>query len=100
MDAVKFLEEKVRMCQSVKQCYDCPLDSSKTNISICCQDLLTDYPKEAVEAVEKWSNEHPMVTNGAKFVEVFGRYIYERPWEQEGWIEHEYKEPKGEQNEL
>lgn len=99
MDAVKFLEEKERMCKSVKQCYDCPLDSGKTDITVCCQDLLTYYPKEAVKAVEQWSNEHPVMTNGAKFEEVFGRTYMSLPSFVGEWLEQEYKEPKGEQNE-
>lgn len=96
MDAVKFLEEKERMCKSVKQCYDCPLDSGKTDITVCCQDLLTYYPKEAVKAVEQWSNEHPVMTNLMKFEEVFGKCDPEvtAPI---SWWSKEYKEPKGEQ---
>ena len=63
MDAVKFLEERNRMCDNYNLCTDgCPL------YKIC--DFSLGYFREMVAAVEKWSEEHPVVTNGLKVHEM------------------------------
>ena len=65
MDAVKFLMESNRICQSSKFCGVCPM-------SDCCVDDVEDI-KDAIKtvaAVEKWSEEHPVVTNGMKVWEL------------------------------
>ena len=57
MDAVKFIEEKSRMCETFTDCYGCPVKYS------CNPDA--EEAKETVAAVEKWSKEHPRKkTNG------------------------------------
>ena len=58
MDAVKYIEEKERMCKSFPDCGECPIWKS-------CDPNAEDA-REAVAAVEKWSREHPVVTNGDK----------------------------------
>lgn len=65
MDAVKFLMESKRICQSTKSCGGCPM-------SDCCLDDVEDI-KDAIKTVaivEKWSEEHPVVTNGLKVHEM------------------------------
>ena len=63
MDAVKFLEERNRMCDNYNLCTDgCPL------YKIC--DFSLGYFREMVAAVEKWSKEHPVVTKGMKVLEM------------------------------
>lgn len=75
MDAVMFLKEKHRMCKTMREinffnegkiesCENCPIER------YCGEETLN--PESAVSAVEKWSNENPIITNGAKFKEVFG----------------------------
>lgn len=61
MDAVKFLEEDSRMCNTYKDCIGCPIH----NKPFCHpHDMTTnDERKELVDAVERWSYEHPMATN-------------------------------------
>ena len=61
MDAVKFLEEDSRMCNTYNDCVGCPME----NMSFCYpHDMTTnDERKELVDAVEKWSKEHPIVTS-------------------------------------
>lgn len=61
MDAVKFLEEDSRMCNTYNDCVGCPME----NMPFCYpHDMTTnDERKELVDAVEKWSYEHPMATN-------------------------------------
>ena len=66
MDAVKFLEERNRMCDNYNLCTDgCPL------YKIC--DFSLGYFREMVAAVEKWSKEHSLKTNGMVIMEKLGR---------------------------
>lgn len=51
MDAVKYIEEKERMCKSLPNCEGCP-------IRYTC-DPNVDEAKKTVATVEKWSREHP-----------------------------------------
>lgn len=92
MDAVNFIKEKNRMCDSISRCDMCDLHGRTTT----CREFVRDYPEEAVKIVEKWGNEHPVMTNGAKFEEVFGRTYMSLPSFVGEWLEQEYKEPKGE----
>lgn len=64
MDAVKAFMERSRMCKSHYGCEDCPLNGKCGS----CVDSLKDA-KEALDIVEKWSKEHPAVTNGIKVLE-------------------------------
>ena len=60
MDAIKFLTEKERMCDSFVDCFQCPAQ------------FLCDDPNAAttlVEVVEKWSKEHPFRTRKDVFLE-------------------------------
>ena len=55
MDAVKFLQERDRMCERF-ECNDCPI--GKITLMKNCEYLSEDVEK-IVEAVEKWSKENP-----------------------------------------
>ena len=64
MDSIRTTDLGSFDCKGVYNCNDCPLNS------IDC-----DYARNAfdiIEIVEKWSKEHPIVTNADKFKEVFG----------------------------
>lgn len=73
MDAVKFLEEFRRMCDSHKECETCPFHSPPKYY--CLWDVLADSECEiterAVSIVEKWSAEHPVKTRLRDFLEKF-----------------------------
>ena len=61
MDAVKFLKEHLRMCESISDCCVCPF--AVQNSELCLWDCIDCSPvriKEAVSIVEKWSNENPL----------------------------------------
>lgn len=83
MDAVEFFKEKDRMCQASRGYIVCALMDGRY--------------EEAVEIVEKWSKEHPKITNGMKFEEVFGFKISrsnesgEYLYLPENWLDQEYK---------
>lgn len=79
-DKEKFKKEYIRMMDSLREnhkgepscngaaCSKCPLN----NIACGGGIDLRYYVFEAIEVVEKWSKEHPIVTYKDKFIEVFG----------------------------
>ena len=68
MDAVKFIKEKKRMCNSYSKCVGCPVDcDTKTD----CEYYLTVNPEQYVKIVEKWSSEHPVKTRQSEFLKIF-----------------------------
>ena len=63
MDAVKFIEERNRMCKSFgRRCSDCPADKN-----ICCDPF--EWRKELATIVEEWSAAHPCKTRQSVFLE-------------------------------
>lgn len=67
MDAVKFIKERDRLCDSYKTCSDCPLNVD--SISHC--DFETNDPEKLVELVELWSMAHPPKTMLQDFLEKY-----------------------------
>lgn len=73
MDAVKFLEEKDRMCRFYETCSKCPC-FYKSGIAVNCilaNGLSLAENKEQVAIVEKWSKEHPRKTRQSVFLEQY-----------------------------
>lgn len=66
MEAKFFLSELKRMCKH-SSCPDCAFMGRNCNYPAICGD--TD---KAVDAVERWSKEHPITTNADKLKEIFG----------------------------
>jgi hypothetical protein len=65
------IKERERMCNSFLGCMRCPL--AKWQLGIAgCRDRTFDNPAEAERIIIQWAAEHPLVTNGAKFEEIFG----------------------------
>lgn len=62
MDAVTFVKEYRRLCDEYPACIRCPLGKF--------EDCVDADPEEMVKVVEKWSKEHPVVTNGKKMLEL------------------------------
>ena len=68
MGALEFLREWKRMCNSYKDCEDCPLEWDKCIIS----DIMSDEDcKRIIATVEKWSKEHPRKTRQSVFLEQY-----------------------------
>lgn len=66
MDALEFLKERTRMCNSYKGCDGCPLEGT-----VCTGRKYTpdgDYER-LIAAVEQWSKEHPRKTRQSVFLE-------------------------------
>lgn len=66
MDALKFLEERKRMCESFgSECTECPANNS---IYICRLGVVMGAEAvEQVKLVEEWSAAHPVTTRAALF---------------------------------
>lgn len=89
MDAVEYLKERARMCNSYERCSECPL------LNVGCGE---SNPDETVDIVEQWSREHPVMTNAQKFEKVFGKDaldILDLSCELDIWLDQPYKEPEG-----
>lgn len=67
MDAVKFINERSRMCKNIK-CSECDLSSNNTNLNPACDIFIWKHPDKAVEVVEKWSKEHSVRTRQSEFL--------------------------------
>lgn len=65
MDALEFLKERKRMCNSCKNCYGCPLEGTHCVISHVTPD--EDYER-IIATVEQWSKEHPRKTRQSVFL--------------------------------
>lgn len=100
MDAKEFLLERKRMCDAFgSSCAGCPA----YNLNSCRRIRLTNAEMDGfIEAVEKWSKDHPIVTNRDKFREIFGPDIginvvtmHSNPAISitDYWLNKEYKKP-------
>jgi hypothetical protein len=66
MDALEFLRQKTRMCNSYNSCVGCPLQEEKCRTN----NLTTDEEcKRIISAIEQWSKEHPRKTRQSVFLE-------------------------------
>lgn len=93
MDAITFVKERRRMCDEHSACVGCPL----SRLAYC----VDAEPEELVKAVEEWRKEHPLYTNGRKFVEKYRDVITSTNREDKGnlvlvymyadWWDAEYK---------
>lgn len=69
MDAVKFLQERARMCNSFSpDCEGCRVDEEKPVMSECYR-WMFENPERAVKIVEGWSAAHPIKTRQSVFLE-------------------------------
>ena len=68
MDAVKFIEERKRVCDMSNGCSDCPAFRS---FGRCIFSNFGVSPAEQVEFVETWAAEHPPKTRQSVFLEQY-----------------------------
>ena len=72
MDAVKFIKERARMCDSLFGCEGCPADSQENGLGECFVGIKSKYaPEQQIEIVDKWSKEHPRKTRQSVFLEQY-----------------------------
>lgn len=68
MDAVKFLQERARMCNSFSSdCEGCRVDEEKPAM-IKCYMWMFENPERAVKIVEEWSAAHLRETRQSMFL--------------------------------
>lgn len=76
MDALEFLKEKKRMCNSYSvpcnYCGDCPLVESYCVINNTTSD---EDLKKMITAVEQWSKDHPRKTRQSVFLEQWPKAV-------------------------
>ena len=105
-----YLREKARMTiNCTMNCFNCPLHSKNNNKNISCGMYGFQYPAEAISAVQKWSDEHPVMTNKEKFVQIIKDVFGINPVnacppmsectkpcaECKAWWDEPYREPEG-----
>ena len=66
MDALEFLKERKRMCNSYKGCGGCPLERGNCDLNTSTSD---EDCKKIIAIVEQWSKEHPRKTRQSMFLE-------------------------------
>lgn len=65
---VDFLREWGRMCQPGIFCCSCPL--ARDGATTGCKPMMKEHPDDAIEIVQKWSDEHPVMTWKGKLKEM------------------------------
>lgn len=68
MDALEFLRERKRVCNSYTGCGGCPLEETYCGISMATSD--EDY-QLMINTVEQWAKEHPRKTRQSVFLEQY-----------------------------
>ena len=66
MDALEFLKERKRMCNSYNGCGGCPLERGNCILNIITSN---EERERIITAVEQWSKEHPRKTRQRVFLE-------------------------------
>lgn len=78
MDAVKFLQERARMCNSFSpDCEGCRVDEAKPVMSECYRWMFKNHER-AVKIVEEWSAAHPRKTRQSVFLEQYPEAMIDR----------------------
>lgn len=77
MDAVKFLKERKRMCQSFRgtSCDGCLIHKERGKL--LCFEFFEKHPEQSVAIVEKWSKEHPQETRLTEFLKHYPNALME-----------------------
>ena len=64
MDALEYFKIKGEMTNTCKmKCDECPLYDKSNNKQLGCKRFEMLYPNEAIQIVERWEKEHPIMTN-------------------------------------
>lgn len=66
-----YLKERHRMTKGCEEeCRSCPFELRNNGHSIYCRTFEEKYPEEAIKIVQRWSNEHPIVTRLEKYIQI------------------------------
>ena len=68
MDVLEYFKIKKRMTNKCEmKCDECPLYDKSNNKQLGCKRFEMLYPNEAIQIVERWEKEHPIMTNAEKY---------------------------------
>lgn len=71
MDALNYLKTRKRMTKNCgMDCDECLLGCNKNSRGVSCSGLETNYPKVAIQIVEDWGKDNPLISNVDKYKEV------------------------------
>ena len=90
------IKERKRMCSCFDSCVHCPLWEAHRGEGVC-RNWTFNNPAKAEKIIMRWSAEHPIMTNGKKFEEVFGftpATMFEINCRNADWLDEEYQETK------
>lgn len=59
---LNFKKERTRMCRSHQDCYKCPLENEMSYYCTLENPEIEDITQEAINIVQKWSDEHQSKT--------------------------------------
>lgn len=59
---VEFLREWARMCDMHVDCIGCPMSLKQNGHDEVCSEMVRNYPRDSIATVQKWSDEHPVLT--------------------------------------
>lgn len=72
-----YFAEKARLTKKPKRqvcqldCDDCPLYTKNNGTGVSCESFEMHYPERAIEAVQRWSDEHPQRTYLMELLKIF-----------------------------
>ena len=69
----KVIKDRLRMCTTIKECENCPISQYNNGKDAVCQKYVVEYTDEAEKKIEDWAEKNPVMTNGMKAKEIFGR---------------------------
>ena len=67
---VDFLREWGRMCDTYDGCEKCPIRTKEIGNGLSCVETIQRHQTDAIDVVQKWSDEHPVMTWEGKLKEL------------------------------
>lgn len=73
MDAIEFIKERQRLCQTYVCCFECPANNPNNygGEGVACIMIDKIDAEKLVPIVEKWSKEHPRKTRQSLFIQQY-----------------------------
>lgn len=72
MNAVEYIKNLRRLCESQADCPECPLhENCKEDGYVYCIADVSEYVEKAVQIVEQWAKYHPVKTRQSEFLKLF-----------------------------
>lgn len=69
MDAIEFIKERQRLCQTYVCCFECPANNDNDG---CKFSTITGYDAtEQIRLLEEWSAAHPLKTRQSEFLKQY-----------------------------